>query len=134
VASAAKNATRLGTNDAKHVLDFGGAEKVRIMNVQTSKNDLVLELFVRTADENYITARWCAFNLLNTEFLWLSVHVLEKYLKAVLLVNGKSSKSYGHDIERLYRDVKSIAGSLLPDKPHHPSIFYNSLLRVLKVV
>jgi len=60
-------------------LDFGGAEKARIMNIQISKNDLVLELFVRTADENYITARWCAFNQLNIDFLWLSVHALEKY-------------------------------------------------------
>ncbi len=55
------------------------------MSVSASKNNLVHELFVRTADENYIAARWCAINRLNTDFLWLAVHALEKYLKAVLL-------------------------------------------------
>jgi hypothetical protein len=52
------------------------------VSVSASKHNLVLELFVRTADENYVTARWCAINQLNTDFLWLSVHALEKYLKA----------------------------------------------------
>lgn len=93
------------------------------MSVSTSKNNLVRELFVRTADENYITARWCAINQLETDFLWLSVHALEKYLKAVLLLNGRSAKrsaadnkSYSHDIERLYTDVKALAEELLPEK------------------
>ncbi|WP_024342605.1 hypothetical protein [Bradyrhizobium japonicum] len=55
------------------------------MSVEASKNNLARELFVRTADENYVTARWCANNRLNTDFLWLAVHALEKYLKAVLV-------------------------------------------------
>jgi HEPN domain-containing protein len=62
------------------------------MSVEASKNNLASELFVRTADENYITARWCANNQLNTDFLWLAVHALEKYLKAVLLVNGHDTR------------------------------------------
>lgn len=97
------------------------------MGLAASKINLIHELFVRTADENYVTARWCAINDLNTDFLWLAVHALEKYLKAVLLINGKSSKGYGHDIVRLYADVKCEAGSLLPDqlqKPKDLSIRY----------
>lgn len=58
------------------------------MSVEASKNNLARELFVRTADEN---AR-CANNRLNTDFLWLAVHALEKYLKAVLLVNGHDTR------------------------------------------
>lgn len=92
------------------------------MSIESSKHNLVLELFVRTADENYVTARWCAINQLNTDFLWLSVHSLEKYLKAVLLINGLSSrraspgqKWYGHNIVQLYSDVKKLAGPLLPE-------------------
>jgi len=119
------------------------------VSVAASKHNLVLEIFVRTADENYITARWCAINQLNTDFLWLSVHALEKYLKAVLLLNGSSSRRsasdqrvYSHDIVRLYTDVKTLAGELLPDnlaKPtdldiHHwsdrtPEQFMKHLLR-----
>ncbi|MCI4591120.1 HEPN domain-containing protein [Sphingobium sp. BYY-5] len=91
------------------------------VTLSASKNNLAHELFVRTADENYITARWCAINQLNTDFLWLAVHALEKYLKAVLLVNGKSSKPYGHDIVKLYADVKLLAGPLLPDRLQKPA-------------
>ena len=90
------------------------------VSLSASKNNLAHEIFVRTADENYITARWCAINGLNTDFLWLAVHALEKYLKAVLLVNGKSSKPYGHDIVRLYKEVRLLAGPLLPDKLAKP--------------
>jgi len=86
----------------------------QMTRVSSSQASLIDEIFVRTADENYITARWCAINQLNTDFLWLGVHALEKYLKAVLLYNGRSAKGYGHDIVRLYKDVKKIAGKLLP--------------------
>lgn len=85
------------------------------------KNNLVHELFVRTADENYVTARWCASNQLNIDFFWLAVHALEKYLKAVLLVNGRSSKRYSHDIVRLYAEVKALAGPLLPENLTRPT-------------
>ena len=33
------------------------------MSVAASKHSLVIDLFVRTADENYITARWCGIDL-----------------------------------------------------------------------
>lgn len=91
------------------------------MSITASKTNLVHELFVRTADENYITARWCAINRLNTDFLWLAVHALEKYLKAVLLVNGRSSRKYSHDIVRLYVDVEALAGRLLPENLTRPT-------------
>lgn len=91
------------------------------MSVTASKTNLVHELFVRTADENYITARWCAMNQLHTDFLWLAVHALEKYLKAVLLMNGCSSRGYGHDVVRLLAEVRGIAGDLLPTQLEKPT-------------
>lgn len=90
------------------------------MSINASKKSLAQEIFVRTADENYIAARWCAFNQLNTDFLWLSVHALEKYFKAVLLVNDQTTKSYGHDIVRLYARVKKFSSPLLPDRLEKP--------------
>ncbi len=90
------------------------------MSVRASKNNLIRELFVRTADENYIAARWCAAQRLNADFLWLAVHALEKYLKAVLLANNRSSKGYGHAIDRLYDEVKGFAGDLLPNRLSRP--------------
>ncbi len=97
-------------------------------NLLLGKTSLVNELFVRSADDNYITARWCAQNELNIDFLWLSSHAIEKYLKATLLLNGHSSitsatngKKYSHNIELLYQNVKRFAEDLLPDKLSKPS-------------
>ena len=39
----------------------------------------------------------------------------------VLLVNGKSAKPYGHDIVKLYAEVKRFAGPLLPDRLQKPA-------------
>lgn len=55
------------------------------------KHSIINELFIATADDNYVLARW---QHLNVDFFWLAVHALEKYLKAVLLLNGKSAKPY----------------------------------------
>lgn len=85
------------------------------------KSSLILETFMRSADENYITARWCAANQIDVDFLWLALHALEKYMKAILLFNGKSSKEYGHDIVKLYSDVKPIAESLAPSTFARPA-------------
>ncbi len=90
------------------------------VSIEASKNDLARELFVRTADENYTTARWCAINGLNTDFLWLALHALEKYMKAVLLVNGRSTRGFGHDVVRLHAEVRAFAGPLLPAKLEKP--------------
>jgi len=90
------------------------------MSISASKNSLVRELFVRTADENYVTARWCAMNQLDIDFLWLAVHALEKYLKAVLLLNGHSSRNHSHNIVSLYDAVKTFAADLLPTLLQRP--------------
>jgi HEPN domain-containing protein len=80
------------------------------------KQSIVQELFINTADDNYITARACFHENLNADFFWLAVHSLEKYMKAILLMNGRSSKSYGHDIEKLYVQIKRLAPELLATK------------------
>lgn len=86
------------------ILDDSFAEKHSIIN----------ELFIATADDNYVLARWCFHQHLDVDFFWLAVHALEKYLKAVLLLNGKSAKSYSHDIMKLYASVTQLAPELLP--------------------
>ena len=87
------------------------------------RHSIVDELFIKTADDNYVTARWCYANGFDVDFFWLAVHALEKYLKAVLLLNGRSGKkatvagkkfNYRHDIVLLYADVKPLAPELLP--------------------
>ena len=81
---------------------------------------IVRELFVDTADDNYITARWCFVEGLNVDYFWLSVHALEKYMKAALLLNGHSAKDFGHNIVALYERVRQFASDLLPSKLTRP--------------
>ena len=88
--------------------------------IDAQKKQIVQELFINTADDNYITARWCFIEELNVDYFWLAVHALEKYMKAVLLVNGKSSKGFSHDIVELYKSVKLFASDLLPDSLEQP--------------
>jgi HEPN domain-containing protein len=80
------------------------------------KHSIVRELFINTADDNYINARCCFNEGLHADFFWLSVHALEKYMKAILLMNGRSSKSYSHDIVKLYPQIRALAPELLPTK------------------
>ena len=99
--------------------------------IDAQKKQIVQELFINTADDNYIAARWCFFERLNVDFFWLAVHALEKYMKAALLMNGRSGKSYrdntgksrlfSHDIEILYKHVKLLASDLLPNRLEQPN-------------
>ncbi|HEX7892823.1 MAG TPA: hypothetical protein VF447_01440 [Terriglobales bacterium] len=84
------------------------------------KHSIVKELFIATADDNYITARWCFHRDLNVDFFWLAVHCLEKYFKAALLLNGKPALGYSHYIAELFDDVKVLAPELIPAKFEKP--------------
>lgn len=104
-----------------------------LKTIDAHKKQIVQELFINTADDNYIAARWCFFEGLNVDFFWLAVHTLEKYMKAALLMNGRSGKSYrdntgksrsfSHDIEILYKHVKLLASDLLPNRLEQPNKF-----------
>lgn len=78
------------------------------------KGSIINEMFLHTADENYIVARWCHENGFYTDFSWNSVHSLEKYLKAVLLFNGIPVGKFGHNLTDLYAEVETFASDLLP--------------------
>lgn len=90
------------------------------------KHDIIKELFLKTADQIYVVARWCFLNRLYLDFYWNAVHALEKYLKAVLLMNGRSAKApidgppYGHNIVRLFEQVSELAATLLPSTLTQP--------------
>ena len=85
------------------------------------KANIIEGLFVNTADEAYVAARWAYLNQLHLLFFWNAVHALEKYMKAVLLFNDASSicdqsgKFYHHNVIVLLESVKQIGGNLLPD-------------------
>jgi HEPN domain-containing protein len=93
------------------------------------KHSIIKELFVNTADDNYIVARMCFHANLDVDFFWLAVHCLEKYLKAVLLHNGRSAKPYRHDIVKLYNAVRPLAPELLPEALVRPDGMPSNLWR-----
>jgi hypothetical protein len=94
-------------------------------NLNASKGYIIFDMFVRPADEDYVTARWCHNNQLVFNFYWNALQALEKYMKAVLLFNGKTAQNYGHNLQKLFCDVHIVAGFLLPNiltKPHGLSV------------
>lgn len=90
------------------------------------KNSIVTETFVDTADQNYLMARWAYHRGMFTDFFWNSVHALEKYFKASLLLNELSAKSdsngrnYGHNLVKLLDAVSTYAGDLIPTDLEQP--------------
>jgi hypothetical protein len=83
-------------------------------NLYPYRHSIVDELYIKTADDNYVVARWCFNYGMDVDFFWLAAHCLENYLKAALLLNGRPAKTYNHDIVRLYADVRPLAPELLP--------------------
>jgi hypothetical protein len=81
--------------------------------IYADKSSIVKSMFVSTADDNYALARLCFHRNLNVDFFWLAVHCLEKYFKAALLINGKTSRRFGHEIDKLYAEVHLLAPKLL---------------------
>ena len=87
--------------------------------IHAERGVIARELFVHTADDNYIAARGCFVEGLNVDWFWLAVHALEKYMKAALLLNGHSAsrhrdadgkrQPFGHDIVTLFARIRSFA-------------------------
>jgi hypothetical protein len=80
-------------------------------DIRAATNSLVERMFIATGDQDYILARWAAINRLDINFFWLGLQAVEKYLKAILLLNGQKAK-YRHDVEPLYKAVLGLDSSL----------------------
>ncbi len=85
------------------------------------KNNVVTQMFVDTADQNYVIARWAYHRHLFLDFFWNASQALEKYLKASLLLNGQSAKNQGHDLILLFDEVEKYAAEFFPSLLTQPS-------------
>lgn len=74
--------------------------------------DFVNRSFRNVADEDYIAARISHRYGLAQQFLWFSQQSLEKYLKGILLYNGKSTKHLNHNVMKAFAELETI-----PDIP-----------------
>jgi|MTBAKSStandDraft_2_1061841.scaffolds.fasta_scaffold05006_4 hypothetical protein len=107
------------------------------MNLQVVLNTFATEVFRDQADADYITARACWRLRLREQFLWSALQALEKYLKAILLFNGRSAlwpgtdqrgKEFGHDLPRLFQSVSAIE-DLVIELPEWAGDFFATLER-----
>ncbi|MEI2636915.1 MAG: HEPN domain-containing protein [Methylotenera sp.] len=74
--------------------------------------DVIYESYVVTADEDYLMARLLARKGLYRGFFWGAAQAIEKYLKAILLMNGVAINDYQHHINKLFSDACNIDGSI----------------------
>ncbi len=68
----------------------------------TRRTKIIFDLYIASADDDYLSARMLYLNGLHRNFYWSASQAIEKYLKASLLFNEKSAKSYGHNLEKLF--------------------------------
>lgn len=76
------------------------------------------ECFRNVADEDYILARVNYKLGLVNQFQWCALQAIEKYLKAILLYNQRSTKGLGHDLVRSLERVNSIEEFDLEMEPY----------------
>src|SRR4051794_9886745 len=82
--------------------------------------DIVRQMFINTADDNYVSARVAYFEDRDWDFWWLTLHAIEKYLKAILLLNDRSAKAFGHQLAPLLAAVHSLDARLTPPPFQRP--------------
>lgn len=89
------------------------------MELQVVLNWYATNIFREQADCDYISARMNYRLKLRQQFLWSGHQAIEKYLKAILLFNGKSAryptvpvknrKEFGHDLDLLHKEVSKLS-------------------------
>ncbi len=87
-----------------------------VERIERIKMQVIAATLINTADDDYITARWCALNGLQTNFYWMAAQALEKYSKAILAANSVNTVSFGHKLDQLTSAVFELAGELLPSE------------------
>ena len=80
-----------------------------ISQYELIRNAVVRECLVDMADRDYIAARLCWRGRLPEQFLWNGLQALEKQFKAIVVLNGRSAKGFGHNIEKGLTHVLAIA-------------------------
>lgn len=65
-----------------------------------------------TADEDYIASRGAYRADLWGSFLWSGLQAVEKYLKLILLLGGRSTKTFGHNLPALLAESRNAVPAL----------------------
>lgn len=85
------------------------------MTLEDRKVELICQLFIDPADEDYMAARWAYSVGIFHSFYWSAAQAFEKYLKAILLFQEESTIGYGHKLVSLLQKAKQLdKNSCLP--------------------
>ena len=86
--------------------------------LQKALNTIAIEMFRNQADQDYICARINYRMVFREQFLWSGLHAIEKYLKAILLFNGRNARYvdlnnkslgvFGHNLTKLIKAINDI--------------------------
>ncbi|MEZ9804557.1 HEPN domain-containing protein [Vibrio sp. 10N.261.55.B8] len=68
--------------------------------------DITRRSFRDVADQDYLAARLCFHNYLFQQYVWSAQQAVEKYLKAILLFNGISTKKLSHDLGKTFAHLQ----------------------------
>ena len=75
------------------------------------KSVVAHQFFVAPADRNYFVAKFCRVSNIYEEYWWQILQMVEKYLKAGIILNGGSvKKASGHDLVDLFTQHSSLLG------------------------
>ena len=85
------------------------------MTDQDPKTVFVRASLIRTADHNYVLSRHAFLRGMTLDGFWMAAHAVEKYLKAALLLNGKDTRFYAHDLMELWKAYKKVATGFIPE-------------------
>lgn len=86
----------------------GSLASDQLESVKKNLEDLVFEIFIQTAYEYYVAARFMALNGMQRQFYWSALQVIEKCFKAMLLFNGEKVKNRDHKILGMYDGLNRI--------------------------
>lgn len=102
-------------------------------DIENNIISVINESFIKTADEDYITARFLAQKGMHRAFFWAAAQTMEKYLKAFLLMRGykvKNLKGNKHSIVVLHKralNVDNCPLSIDDVKPHEAIKFHSDV-------
>jgi hypothetical protein len=78
------------------------------MNADSLLNDFAIRCFRDVADYDYIHSRLAYRSRLFPQFQWSALQALEKYFKAILLLNRIAAKKIGHDLGRALQQTTQL--------------------------
>lgn len=78
------------------------------MRKEVLLNDFAIRSFRDVADQDYIAARLSFKHGLYPQFHWQSLQAIEKYIKAILLLNRIKAKDINHDLEKAMKYIRKL--------------------------